>query len=157
MVHLCCGWGNIYHCSAHNLIPGAAVVDIKNTMKDRVDISPELKERFWDGRWNKCVRFYFYLQKGLALFNELRYVVMVCLALYAFMKLDNILLIPLMFFAFIPPLMVFGWLSVHKMDKIMEFLSTRYATHYSHYNIELQEKQLEILNKIAKRLGVKID
>ena len=127
---------------------------IKELIKDSTKISPELKEKYWDGRWNKTVRFYFYLQKGLSLFNELRYVVMVCLALYAFMKLDNLFMIPLMFLCFIPPLIIFGWTAVHKMDKIIEFLNVRYATHYSHYNIEINEKQLKLLEEIKERLTI---
>jgi hypothetical protein len=124
------------------------MINAKNLMTKRIEIDPELKTKFWDGRMNRFIRYYFYLQKGLALFNELRYVVMVCLALYAFMKFDNIFLLPLMFFAFIPPLLVAGYISVHYMDKVMEFLNVRYATHYSHYNVELQEKQLKLQEEI---------
>jgi hypothetical protein len=78
---------------------------------------------------------------------------MVCLALYAFMKLDNIFLIPAMFFCFIPPLTFSGWVAVHRMDKIIEFLNTRYATHYSHYNIQIQEENRDNLRQINKKLG----
>lgn len=115
-------------------------------------ITKEQKKMYWDGKWNKCVRYYFYLQKGLAFFNELRYVVLVILALYGFMKMDNPLMMPMMFFCFIPPLTIAGYMSVHKMDKIMEFLQVKYATHFSHHNIDLQERQLKILEKIDNKI-----
>jgi hypothetical protein len=128
------------------------MLDTSQIFKDRIKVSPELRKQFWDGNWNKLVRHYFYVNKGLQLFNEFRYVVMTVGIIYAFLRFDNILLLPLMFFGFIPFLDFFGWLSVHKMDRITEFLQTRYATHYSHYNIELQEEQLRLLKEIKKCL-----
>ena len=34
------------------------------------------KEKHWDGSKNKAIRLYFYQQRGLALFNELRYLIL---------------------------------------------------------------------------------
>ncbi len=104
----------------------------------------------WHGTKNKVVRYYFYIQKGLALLNELRYLIMGIFAIYMILKLDNILLMPVMFFCSLPVLISLGWLDVHHMAKIMEFLNIKYSTHYSKRNFEIQEEILEELKKINK-------
>lgn len=109
------------------------------------------KAQFWNGRKNKSIRFYFYAQKGLQLLNEFRYLIMVILVMYQFLKIDNILLIPLMFAVCVPVLILLGWMSVHHMDKVMEYLHIQYATHFSRYNIDLQENQLKALQSIDKK------
>lgn len=108
-------------------------------------------KQYWDGYKNKTIRYYFYVQKGLALFNEFRYLLMGVFALYMMMKLDNIILLPIMFFSAIPILLFFGWLSVHHIDKVIEFLNIQYATHFSRYNIKLQEEQLEELRRLNEK------
>ena len=116
----------------------------------KINITDDLNDKYWNGKWNKIVRYYFYMIKGLQLFNELRYVIITTGLIYAFLKLSNFVLFPVIFFSFIPPLIFFGWLSVHKIDKIIEFLQVRYATHYSHYNIEIQEKQEKYLRDLVE-------
>lgn len=111
-----------------------------------------IDRKYWDGKKNKTIRYYFYVQRGLVLLNEFRYVVMVVFVMYKFIGIDNLWLIPAMFFGFIPVLLVAGWVSVHHMEKVMEYLNVQYTTHFSRYNIELQEKQLNILNRIWKFL-----
>lgn len=116
-------------------------------------LNPLDKEKFWNGSKNKSIRYYFYTQRGLALLNEFRYLAMGIFALYFALEVDNILLIPIMFAVSIPALVILGWLSVHHIDKVVEFLQTQYATHFNRYNIELQEQQLEELRKANKLLG----
>lgn len=115
----------------------------------------EKDKRYMDGFWNKCVRYYFYMQRGLGLLNEARYLIMAILAIYAILKLENFWLMPLMFFASLPILMALGYLSVHHMSKVMDYLSVHYGTHFSRYSVELQEKILDVLDKIEKALGDK--
>lgn len=112
----------------------------------------EDKEKYWDGGKNKAIRYYFYIQMGLALLNEFRYLIMSVLAIYALLRLDNVWYMPVMFFSVIPVLWVLGWMSIHHMEKTMEYLKTHFATHFIRYNIELQEKQLELLEEIKEFL-----
>lgn len=128
-------------------------MDFHFLLNKKEQIHPDLKKKYWDGWWNRIIRHYFYTIKGLQLFNEFRYIVMTVGMAYFALKLDQPLLLPLMFICALPPLDFFGYLSVHHMDKITEFLQVRYATHYSHHNIELQEKQLVLLEEIKEILS----
>jgi len=109
-------------------------------------------KEYWTGNKNKFIRYYFYVQKGLALLNEARYLVMAIFALYVVLKFDNILFLPLMFLASLPLLIFLGWLYVHHMAKVMEYLSVKYSTHWSKYGYELQEKRNKTLKLILKLL-----
>jgi uncharacterized membrane protein len=110
------------------------------------------RKKYWDGRRNKAIRYYFYLQMGLALVNEFRYLIMSVLAIYALLKMDNPLWMPIMFFGAVPFLLLLGWISVHHMEKTMEYLRTHFATHFVKLNITLQEKQLKVLEDIKDKL-----
>jgi len=107
---------------------------------------------YWKGGKNKTIRYYFYVQQGLALLNEFRYLIMSVLAIYALLKLEDWWMMPIMFFTALPFLCMLGWVSVHHVQKVMEWLNIKYTTHYSLYNIELQEQQLQILQEIRECL-----
>ena len=111
-----------------------------------------MKGDYWNGTKNRSVRYYFYVQKGLALLNELRYLVMAIMGIYVIFKFNNPLLMPLMFFASVPILVFFGWLDVHHMAKIMEFLNIKYSTHYSKRNYDLQEERNILIKELLKEL-----
>ena len=110
------------------------------------------KTKYWNGSKNKAIRYYYYIQKGLALLNEFRYLVMAIFMMYHFLKVDNILLIPLMFIIAIPVLIAIGWLSVHHIEKVLEFLNVQYTTHFSRYSISLSERTNDLLEKIESKL-----
>jgi hypothetical protein len=110
------------------------------------------KSKYWDGNKNKAIRYYFYMQKGLALLNEFRYLLMAIFMFYHFLKIDNILIIPIMFVVCVPCLAFLGHMAVHQMDKVMEYLNIEYATHFSRHNIDLQEKQLKVLKGIEDKM-----
>lgn len=104
---------------------------------------------YWNGTTNKIVRFYFYIQRGLLFLNEFRYLIMAILAIYALLKMDNPWMMLLMFVVAIPVLTILGWIYTHKMAKVMDFLNVQYSTHWTRYSFELQEKQVELLKRVA--------
>ncbi len=106
------------------------------------------KRSYWDGRTNYSIRLYFYIQRGLALLNEFRYLIFSVMALYALLKLNNPWYMVGMFLFSIPILLVLGWMFVHKMAKVMDFLNVQFSTHFSRYSVELQEQILESINKL---------
>lgn len=110
------------------------------------------KKLYWDGKTNKAIRFYFYSQRGLALFNEFRYLFMVIFGVYVILKLNNPLLFVLMFLISIPILCFFGWLAVHKIAKVIDWLNIEFSTHWGRYGYELQERQNRILEEIRDKL-----
>lgn len=108
------------------------------------------KELYWHGRTNKFIRLYFYSQRGLALFNEFRYVFMLIFGLYVILKLSNPIWIFVMFLVICPILVVVGWIQVHRMAKVIDWLNIEFASHWSRYGYELQERQNKILTGILK-------
>lgn len=104
------------------------------------------------GLKREVVKYYFYIQQGLAFFNEFRYLCMGIFATYFALKLDNIWFMPVMFFIAVPILTFFGWLSVNHVKGIIDFFNVKKATVYGKYGYELNEKQLVALETIVKLL-----
>ncbi len=106
------------------------------------------KSLFWDGTENKLIRFYFYAQRGLSLLNEARYLLIGTFALYYTLRLDNPIFLVLIFLVAVPVLIALGWLSVHRMGKVIEWLNIQYSTHWGRYQYTLLEEiRDELRNK----------
>ena len=106
------------------------------------------KKQYWDGKANKVIRYYFYSQRGLALFNEFRYLFMVIFGAYVLMKLSNPWWLVVMFVISFPLLCLFGWLQVHRMAKVMDWLNIEFSTFWSRYSFDLQERQVKAVEEI---------
>ncbi len=102
---------------------------------------------YWDGNKNKIIRYYFYVQRGLALFNEFRYLFMVIFGIYFALKLTNPAWFVLMFVVSVPLLIIAGWVSVHHIGKVIDYLTIEFSTHFSRYQYTLLE---EIRDEIKK-------
>lgn len=105
------------------------------------------RARYWNGSTNKLIRFYFYSQRGLALLNEGRYLIMGVFALYYTLKLENPLLLVGMFGVAVPVLIVLGWVQVHKVGKVVDWLSIQFSTHWGRYQYTLLEEIRDELRK----------
>lgn len=115
--------------------------------------SPEdLKKLYWDGTQNKIIRYYYYSQRGLDLFNAFRYVFMLIFAIYLALKLQNPLWLVVMFAVSLPLLIGLGWLAVHKVSKVVDWLSIEFATHWGRYTYTLQEDQNGLLRRILRNM-----
>jgi len=108
--------------------------------------------KYWDGNKNRSIRYYFYMQRGLTLLNEFRYLIMAVFAVYITLKFENPLMLPLMFLVALPVLVFLGYLSVHHIAKVIEYLNVQYATHWSRYGIGLQEKRNALLKEINEKI-----
>ena len=108
----------------------------------------ENRKQYWDGKKNKIIRLYFYTQRGLLLFNEFRYVFMLIFGLYVVLKLSNPIWFLIMFAIIIPVLIVAGWMQVHHMARVINWLDVEFASFWTRYGYELQERQNKILNQI---------
>lgn len=100
----------------------------------------EDKEKYWHGAKNRSIRLYFYTQRGLALLNEARYLIMGVFALYYTLKLDNPALMVAMFMVAVPVLIFLGWLSVNHMGKVIDWLNIQFSTHWGRYQYTLLEE-----------------
>lgn len=108
----------------------------------------EKNSQYWDGAENKAIRFYFYAKSGLAFLNEARYLIMGTFALYYTLRLSNPIFLVLIFFAAVPVLIGLGWLAVHRMGRVIDYLNIRFSTHYAKKQFDIFEGMLEELKKM---------
>ena len=115
-------------------------------------ITDAVRRRYLDGRKNAIVKIYFYIERGLAMVNEFKYVIAGILALYFALELDNIILIPIIFLIVVPVLWLIGYIWITYAVKSMEWINIEYATFWTRYNYALQEKQLENLESLTEQI-----
>ena len=108
--------------------------------------------RYIDGKKNKAIRYYFYIQQGLVLFNEFRFLIMAIFAIYYTLKLESPLLLLVMFVVSVPILGALGYFQLHHMAKVIEYLKINFATHWNKRNFELNEERNEILKDIKEKI-----
>lgn len=118
-------------------------------MKSMIQFVNDNEKEMLHGRKNAFIRYYFYMRKGLELINEMRYVFMAVFGVYYLTKMDNPVLLVLMFAVAIPTLVLLGWFAVHHMAVVLEFLGIRYTTAWGKYSYELQERIASACEKIA--------
>lgn len=106
------------------------------------------EHEYWNGTKNKTIRYYFYMSRGLDLFNNFRYVFMAIAGIYIALRLKNPIWLLTMFGISIPLLMVAGYYSVHHIGKVVDWLNVRFGTHYSLLNINLLQ---EIRDELVKK------
>ena len=111
------------------------------------------KEKYWHGVTNKIIRYYFYSQRGLALFNEFRYLFMLIFGAYIIFKLNNPLWLGVMFITSLPLLILIGYVSVHYISKVVDWLNIEFATYWSRYSFNLQERIADTLEEINIKLS----
>jgi len=95
---------------------------------------------YWSGNKNKSIRYYFYLTRGLDIFNNFRYVIMAIIGVYVLLKFTQPILLLVMFAISIPILLVMGYYSVHHIGRVIDWLNVKFSTHYGAYQIKLLEE-----------------
>lgn len=134
------------------------------------EVVSEYDKTYDKGLFNHAVRAWFYLQRGLQVMNEFKYLVAGILAFYYTLELHSIPLLLIIFFVSIPILMFAGFFHVHKMAKALEWTSMMFSSYFARHNVDLQENQVlytaemkELLQEILaelrkqKREGVVIE
>lgn len=91
----------------------------------------------WQGTKNRIIRYYFYVNTGLNVFNNFKYLVMAIFGLYLILHLKNGLWLIIMGTISIPLLGVMGYYSVHYINKVMNWLDVRFGSYYTFKQIEL--------------------
>ncbi len=110
------------------------------------------KHKYWNGIENKLIRYWFYITRGLDLLNQFKYLIGAIFALYWMLKLNNPFVLLFIFLACLPVLFVVGYYSIHKMGKVMDWLNIEFASHWSRYSFELQERQVKAVESIEKKI-----
>lgn len=116
------------------------------------EIRNEYTKRYDAGILNHGVRAWFYLQKGLNLLNEFKYLVAGILALYYTLQLDSYALLVGIFVISIPILTFVGWFHTHKMAKALEWTAMMFSSYFARYNVDLNENTADNTAKTVKLL-----
>jgi hypothetical protein len=112
----------------------------------------EQLNKYFAGLKNKSIRYYFYMQRGLGLLNEMRYLIMAIFGVYLTFKMSNPMIMVIMFIVSIPILCILGYISVIHMGKVMDYLQIKFSTVWGKYGYELQEEIIKQLKDIKDKL-----
>lgn len=116
------------------------------------EIRSEYTKTYDKGVLNHSVRAWFYLQKGLDLVNQFKYLAAGIFALYYTLKLNDYRFMVGLFVIAIPILTFVGWFYTHKMAKALEWTNMVFSSYFARYNVDLAEEQNKLLSKILLEL-----
>lgn len=112
----------------------------------------EYDDQFFPGIENRAIRFYFYLNAGLNIINQFRNLFLGILGLYFVLKLDNWILLVAMFIPCVVVLTIAGYYSVHRMNRIQEWLGIRFASHYAMKQFNYMQGVYDQLKEINAKM-----
>lgn len=115
-------------------------------------VREEYNKTYDKGILNHGIRAWFYLQRGLALMNEFKYLIAGILAFYVTLKLNSFWWIAILFAIAIPVLLAIGYFHTHKMSKAIEWTNMVFASYFSRYGMDLTEEQNKLLIEIRDLL-----
>jgi hypothetical protein len=102
---------------------------------------------------DKAIKEFFYICEGLAIFDKFKNLVLVIFAAYFFLKFNNYWYLPLMFIICLPIFRLFGWFNVNYMKKIIDYLNTKFGSHYGIQMFDYTKGSYEVLKNIEKKLN----
>lgn len=108
----------------------------------------DLQAKYWDGWINKSIRLWFYLNRGVDIFNQFKYLFALIFGIYFTFKLKNAVWILAMVGISLPILLIFGYLQTHRIGRVNDWLNIKFSSHYGKYNFELLEEILKELKKL---------
>ena len=101
----------------------------------------------WRGWKNRLIRYYYYINTGLNVFNNFKYLVAAIFGIYWTLHLKNPYWLLIMGGLSIPILAGIGHYSVHHVNKVMNWLDVRFGSYYSLKQITLLEEIKDALTK----------
>jgi len=104
---------------------------------------------YWNGPKNKAIRYWFYVNRGMGLVDQFKNLVLCIAALYFALKLNNPLFLVGMFVVSLPIVGVAGYIQVHHLGKILDWLNIRFSTHYSIETFEIQKDIRDAVKEMA--------
>ena len=116
------------------------------------EIREKYDQTYDKGLLNHGIRAWFYLQRGLQMINEFKYLVAGILAFYYTLELHSILLLISIFLVSIPVLIVIGFFQTHKMAKALEWTGMMFSSYFARHNVDLQEQQVLFTGEQKKLL-----
>lgn len=109
-------------------------------------------EKYMRGKENKLIRFYFYCNRGLDIVNQFRNLVLGIFAIYFTLKLTNPVWLIVLFVPSVIIITILGRYSVHRMQKLMDWVGVRFSTHFGIRQFNYSKMQAELLEEILLEL-----
>lgn len=109
-------------------------------------------DKYLPGATNRAMRYYFYLTKGVDILNQFRNLFLAIGALYFALHLENIWWLVGMTIPAALILLVVGYINVHYLSKVTEWLNLRFGTHYGIKQFNYMQGQFELLTEIRDLL-----
>lgn len=106
----------------------------------------------YTGKQTLLIKVYFYITSGVGIINDFRNIFLGLFALYFTFKLTDPWILGILFLISLPILGILGYINVHKISKVKEWLSTKYGSHYTMEQYKLSKRQVEVLEEISKKL-----
>lgn len=120
-------------------------------MIDQADLTKD--DRIYLTGWhNFAIRTYFYLQQGLNVLNSFRNLFLGIFGLYITLKLGSWWWLVVMFSVSLPILVLAGRYSVHRLNKVQDWLTMRFSTHFGIKQFDNIREQVELLREIRDAL-----
>lgn len=113
------------------------------------------KDLHWHGWKNRSIRHVFYTRNGAGLVNEFRNVFYIPLGFYIVLKIHDHAFLFGVFLLSMPVLDFIGWLQVHHLGKVTEWLNIKFATHYGKKGFDNQTEMIDLLKEISEKLDRK--
>ena len=112
----------------------------------------EYYPKYWEGKENIFVRYWVYLNRGLDMITQARYLILGILGLYAVLKFTNPIWMAVMFFISLPILIIIGRWQLYKVSKTQEFITNTKGTVLGYTGYNMQVRTIELLEQISKKL-----
>ncbi len=93
----------------------------------------------------------FYILKGTDFVNFFKYVGAGIVVLYVALKLTDVWSFIGMVLISLPILFVIGWIYIHKLARVLDYLTTQHGTFWSRYQFSLLERQIELLKELVNK------
>jgi len=94
----------------------------------------------WVGWKNKLIRYWFYINTGLGIFNQFKYLIAAIIGLYWTLHLKNHWYLIWMTIGSIPALGIIGYYSIHHCNKVMDWLGFKFGSYYTLHQIKVLEE-----------------
>ncbi len=131
------------------------MIQIIQGAPDQIDSLEEVSKFdhiFLPGIENKLIRYYFYLNTGLNILNQFRNLFLGIFALYFTFHFTDPLLLAVLFVVGTIILTFMGYYSIHRMNKVLEWVGMRFSTHYGIRTYNFAQGQYEEAKKIRELL-----
>lgn len=111
-----------------------------------------MEDQYDKGAKNGSIRAYFYLGRGLNELNNWKNLFLGIIGLAIALKFDSVGLMIVMFLVSIPILALVGYVMVHHVSRLTEYLGVKFGSHYAMRNFDYVKAQYELLEDIKRLL-----